>query len=122
MKGVKPIRSGPRLAAMGALCFMTLSCAAVPDALVVPPPGVIFSHFHAPLTTQIDNPSPTTKSGTSESTFIREPFLGTSYSWGDVSIEAAAADGGVTEVVRADYEFLQVLGFFGVMRVTVHGN
>jgi hypothetical protein len=108
------------IAPTGALPVPLLNSATV--APVIPPSGILFSNVHAPLTPQIDEPKATSKKGSVKTWYVREPFFLTSYAGGDVSIEAAAAEGGIKEVVHADYEILQVLGIFGSLRVTVYGN
>jgi len=89
---------------------------------VQPPGGLIYTHYKAPLTTNLHSTSRGSKIGVSQASFLREPFFGTSYAWGDASIQAAAIDGELTQIDYADYEFLQVLGLFSKLTVRVHGD
>ena len=138
MERVRSSRHGLALASVLVSCSISFGCvnlprfgaypipavggSTVPIAPVIPPSGILFSDVHAPLTTQIDKPKATTKQASRQTWYFREPFFLTSYAGGDVSIEKTAAEAGIKEVVRADYEHLQVLGLFGRMRITVYGN
>jgi len=53
--------------------------------------------------------------------WIRIPFIGP-FAWRDASIEAAAAEGGISTVHYADYDWLQVLTVFGQFTVIAHGD
>ena len=110
------------LTSLGALALLAAcGCAAI-RAPVVPPQGIVFTHYRAPLTTDFDRTTPGPKEGRASTVFVFEPFLGTSYAWDDASVETAAANGGISTVRCADYEWLQVLGCFGQLTVIAYGD
>ncbi len=107
------------------LLFLSIvvgGCAGISPSVVQPPIGLIFTNYKAPLSTNLQATPAEGKVGTSGAFYFREPFLGTSYAWGDASIQAAAKNGNLTQIDYADYEFLQILGFFSKVTVRVHGN
>ena len=99
--------------AFGAAALLT-GCLTAP---VMPPMGMIYNDYQAPLDyTQEESPVGT-KSGMAETTSI----LGC-VAWGDASIKTAASNGGLTEVTGADYEYFNVLGVYQKYTTVVHGN
>ena len=109
------------LAAM-AVAFSGCGTGLYPRVPVKPGPGFIFASYQAPLMVNYDKTKVSKKHGEAWTYYIYEPFLGTSWSWGDASIEAAAAKGGVKTVNHADYKWLGVLGMFGQFTVTAYGE
>lgn len=98
-----------------------------PKAPVVPPYGVVYSDFKAPLDISVGGnqqatPADSLRSGMAETEYIRIPFIYISFSWGDASIDAAAANGGINNVDSADYEFFNVLGIYQRFVVHAHGK
>ena len=91
-------------------------------APVVPPIGLLFTSYRAPLVTDFDETPLGTKHGEAVVMFVAEPFLGTSVAWGEADIETAAEEGGITTVHYADYDALIVLGFFRRFTVRVYGE
>jgi len=89
---------------------------------VQPPPGVLYSHFRAPLSTDYKDTVAAGKTGEASTLYFWEPILGTSWAWRDASIQTAASKAGITKVAYADYEAFAVLGIFGKFRVIVHGQ
>ncbi len=111
-----------------ALVSTTLAACAVapggpsPRTPVMPPIGAIFTQVKAPLSTNFDSTTLGSRRGTADSFFIREPFLGTSYAFGDASVETAAANANITTVRHVDYKMTTVLGLFGQFTVIVFGD
>ncbi len=95
---------------------------AVPTVPVRPPVGFLFTQVKAPLTTSADSSVPRTRKGQASSLYLREPFFGTTYGFGDASIKTAAEEGRIEQVAYAEYNMLLVLGFFGRLDVIVHGE
>ena len=89
---------------------------------VVPPRGFIFTSYKAPLSTNFDSTPVAGKVGKASTMYFREPFLSTAYAWKDASTAAAAANGEISKVNYADYEYFQVLGIVGWFTVVAHGN
>lgn len=102
-------------------CLIVTGCAMV-KAPVAPPAGMIFTNYSAPLSTNFQSTPKGSRVGTSEAMYFREPFLGTTWAWGDASIQTAARNAGLTQINYADYEFLQVLGIFSKFTVRVRGD
>ena len=90
---------------------------------VKPPVGVLFTQYSAPMTTEPGGVPATGKVGTASTFYVRDPLItGFDVAWEDASIEAAAEEGGISQVYYADYEVLQVLGVFGEFRTRVYGE
>lgn len=96
-------------AALGAAPL--LGCVAAP---VVPPIGVIYSNFQAPL-------APKGEAGSKRGTATVTAILGL-VSWGDGSVRQAAANGGITEVKLVDYEFKNVVGVYQRYTTVAYGD
>lgn len=92
-------------------------------APVVPPGGIIYTHYKAPLTGDVSKVQVGDKTGTATTRYVVIPYSRLlSAGWADASIEEAAKQGGLTTVEFADYEGLSVLGVYGELTVTVHGK
>lgn len=92
-------------------------------APVVPANGILFANISGPLTTNYRASPLGGKKGEASTFYARDPILtGMDVSWDDASIEAAAKNGGITNVQYADYHILQILGVFGKFTVTVYGE
>jgi len=127
-----------------AVCLLSTGCAGMrPGAVlnsqvvtgirtsVIPPGGVLYTHYKAPITTGFD-PSRSLASKRGEAV-VRQialppmPFPGLAtgldlVSWGDASIKQAAANGGITDVEHVDYELKTVLMVFRKFTVEVYGD
>jgi hypothetical protein len=111
----------PFLSLLMGLSLMVVGCTMV-KAPVVPPGGLIFTNYKAPLTTNFQSTPQSSRVATSEAMFLREPFFGTTWAWGDASIQTAVRNSGMTTIHYADYEYLSVLGLFAKTTVRVHGD
>ena len=116
-----------RVLCLGSVLLLA-SCAAGPRPFgvwprvpVAPPPGFIYTHYHAPLQTNMERtPASGLKVGKASTTAISVWLF--SFAWDDASIEKAAQNGGITKIHYADYEFMQVLGVYGKFTTTVYGE
>ncbi len=111
-----------RIALVVALCVFAVAMtgcgyAGFYGAPVVPPPGAIYAEVSAPMTTHFDKTVVVTKSGSAFS----ESILGL-VATGDCSLEAAARNGGITEINYADYTIYNILGVYSKFTVTVYGR
>ena len=79
------------------------------------PVGGVFTDITLPI--QATSAQGGTKTGTSQCTSILS-LLAT----GDCSIEAAKANGGITEVTSVDWKANNILGIIGNYTTTVRGN
>lgn len=97
-------------------------------APVLPPPGFVYTNRKAPLSF-----GPTdfgSKSGRATSSQIGLPplpFPGLTmgldlFAWGDASEQAAAADGGMTEVKHTDYQLEVFLMIYRRFTLEAHGD
>jgi hypothetical protein len=92
-------------------------------APVVPPGGLIYTHYKAPLTGDVNKVPVGGKTGIAKTTYVAYPFSRIlSVAWADASIKEAARNGGLTRVEYADYEGLWVLGVYAEFTVTAHGE
>ena len=87
------------------------------SAPVVPPTGWAYSKIKAPLDADYGNTSLGSKTGVAE----MQNILGL-ISTGDCSIQAAAAQGKLTTIHHADYEYFNVLGVIQKFTVIVYGD
>lgn len=101
---------------LAALAVLALTgCVRAP---FVPPTGMAFSELKAPLDVDFQNTDISgLKKGSAETTSI----LGL-VATGDASAQAAAKNGGITEILHADYEYYNVLGVFQRTTVIVYGK
>ena len=86
-------------------------------APVIPAQAAIFSNTRAPLDIEYDETRLGSKVGRASTTSV----LG--FAWGDASIATAAADGKITTIRHADYEYLNVFfGIFSSFTTVVYGD
>jgi hypothetical protein len=118
-----------RAAAGAAVLAIATGCAgmgaAPPAQMVVPPSGWLFAKFSAPLTQNFQG-NPTGQSvRVVQERHVRyfHDFLitGLGFAWDSATIERIAREGGIKTVSYADYEFMHVLGVFGVTTIRVYG-
>ena len=108
-----------------AVCLLCLSLGcSFYKAPVMPPPGLIFAHYRAPLMVNFKGVDLGSKVGQAKSQHLYviplwSPF---SIAWGDEAIRQAAQNGGITTVKGADYEFMSVLGFYVEMITYAYGD
>lgn len=84
---------------------------------IMPPHGMIYSDFSAPLDPFLSKTTLGTRYGTAESTAI----LGL-VATGDCSVERAALNGGVRVIDHADYHYFNVIGVYQRFIVRVYGT
>lgn len=101
--------------AVAALVLTLTGCIHAP---FVPPTGMAFTQFEAPLDVDFQNTDLTgMKKGTAETISV----LGL-IAVGDASSKAAAEKAQITKIVHADYEYFNVLGVFQKTTVIVYGK
>ncbi len=108
------------LLALAAVAVLSSSCAAPWRVPVDPPRGMLFTHYRAPLTANFGEVPVSDKVGTASTFYV--DLWGYDFAWDDVSIEAAAREGGLSRVHYADYEVLQILGIFAQFTVRAYGE
>ena len=113
----------PSLIVVAVVVAATSGCVMF-NAPVVPPTGVIYTKWKAPLTTDFKNTKRDGKVGRAETHHIMLWPISSmlSLTWDDASIEKAAANGGISQVAYADYEWTQVLGIYANLAVIAHGE
>lgn len=96
-----------------------------PAQMVVPPIGWLFSTFSAPLTQDFQgNPTGTAVRVVQErDVHYFHDFLitGLGFAWDSATIERIAREGGINTVSYADYQYMQVMGFFAITTIRVYG-
>jgi len=85
-------------------------------APVIPPTGLVYSNYKAPLDPDVQGSSlgKTGKAGAMS-------ILGL-VALGDCSTEAAAQDAGISTVTHADYQFFNILGVYQQFTTIVYGQ
>ncbi len=114
-------------AGVAALVLCSVGCAGTyrpATAYPRPPLGFVYGHNSAPLQVDFEGESLGAKRGTATTHWLRDIILTglPLAAWGEASIEAAARDGGITEVKHADYEIMNVLGVYMAFTVHVYGD
>jgi hypothetical protein len=89
-------------------------------APVVPPPGLLFTQYRAPLTPQVTGVPVAQKVGTHTCRYFAYSLL--SFAWDDAAIAAAAKEGGLSKVYYADYDVLNILGIYTQFTVHAYGE
>lgn len=103
-----------------------LNGAGLHTAPVVPPPGMIFTSYKAPLKYNFNKqgePTQVSMDGggdEAETHYIRIPFINLSFAWGDASMEQA--NDGLKRADYADYEFFTVLTIYSHFQVKSYGE
>lgn len=95
-----------------------LSMTACVVAPVVPPPGLFYTGYSAPLDVDQAKTPVAEKTGKASSYAVMGLVA-----WGDASIDAAAKAGGIQTIESADYELTNILlGMYQQYTTVVHGN
>ena len=102
------------LACLAVLGSTLMGCLAAP---VVPPYGIAYTNFKAPLDVDYDPTSVAGKSGYAQT----ESVLGL-VAWGDASARTAADDAHLKTIDGADYEYFNVLGVYQKFTTIVYGH
>ena len=110
------------LMALGLSLFLASGCITFKTP-VAPPPGLLFTFYKAPLTTEY-HPTPICDKRGEASTFCVRDFVwtGLTIAWDEADIDTAARNGGLQTVKYAEYEVLIVLGLFGKFKVIAYGE
>ncbi len=106
-----------KLMAVAVLCGLVGMMVGCYSAPVMPPIGAIYSGIEAPLSTEFSGQSANLRSGEASSSSI----LGL-IATGDCSIEAAAAEGGLSTVEYCDYKYTNVFGVYQKFTVVAYGK
>lgn len=112
------IKSSVHMLFLCIVAAMVLSLTGCLTAPFVPPSGLAYSQFAAPLDVDFQN---TDMSGMKKGTADATSILGL-VAWGDVSSQAAAQNGGITKIIHADYEYSNILYIFQKTTVVVYGK
>ena len=107
------------------LCAACATGCAPHSAPVIPPFGMIYTHYKAPLTTDFDRTDIADKKMGQSTTYffkIPNPWVDVDFAWDNASIERAAAQGQITKVAYADYEVLSIFGIFVRFTTTTYGD
>jgi hypothetical protein len=97
-------------------------------APILPPPGLLYSDYKAPLSTRFrDIPVGTSVTKQSSDTvksfiipFILGGFIG--FTWDEAMIQEIADEGGIEEIAYADYDFMTILSIYSELTINVYGN
>jgi len=105
------------LVGLCAVLGLSVGCAGVYGAPVIPSSGLLFARIDAPLSLNYDQTPITNKRGEAAS----ESILGL-IAIGDASIQKAADNGGITKVHYADYRFENILGIYSKFTTVAYGQ
>ena len=114
-----------RLFLLSLLTAIFCGCGNFVQAPFEPPGGFIYANHRAPLSLKFNHTDLTNNEvGVASTIYLKLPFtygFG-SLAWKDCSLATACRNGGIEKVEYADYEYWQVLGFFGIAKVRAHGK
>ena len=105
---------------MGAVIVVSAALVALSGCMkapVMPPWGMIYNSYMAPLSYEGKGLPVGNKSGTAST----ESILGM-VAWGDGSLKTAAANGKLTKVNHIDYEYFNVLGVYQCYTTVAYGE
>ena len=94
-------------------------CVSAPDAPFKPSEGLLYTSYKAPLTVNFDKTKQTDIEGLSSTTHVSVYCIG--FALDDASLQKAMKDGEFEKAVYADYEWMNVLGIFGRLKVHAYG-
>ncbi|HMX62021.1 MAG TPA: TRL-like family protein [Candidatus Sumerlaeota bacterium] len=97
-----------------AVAVSLTGCLSVP---VMPPYGIVYTDYKAPLDFDQEKSPVGDRSGSAETMSI----VGL-VAMGDASIQTAAEDGNIKTIYGADYEYFNVLGIYQTYKTVVHGE
>ena len=100
-------------ACAGAMVMLATGCVG-PNGPLVGSVGGIYSNVSGPVA--VTSNTGASKSGSATSKGV------VGFAWGDSSIKAAAANGGITKIQHVDYHVTSVLGVYVETIVTVYGE
>lgn len=90
-----------------------------PKSEFVPPGGILFSSYKAPLLVTFDNAAISKRDGEASASYFHDPIItGLDFAWDKCSLNAAVNDGGFNRVGSADYSYFNILGIYA--KTTVH--
>jgi len=90
-----------------------------PKSAFVPPEGILFTSYKAPLLVSYDNAAVSQNSGEASASYFHDWVLtGLDFAWNDCSLDTAVQDGRFSRVGSADYSFFSILGIYA--QTTVH--
>ncbi|MCK5655756.1 MAG: hypothetical protein KAI03_05660 [Candidatus Aureabacteria bacterium] len=105
------------------LLLFATGCSAPLKAPIVPPCGIFYTHIKAPCSTKYKETRVGGRTyGASFAQYLKEPFFGTSYGWGDASIQKIAEQNGIKKIEYVDYEYLNVFGIYQQLKIIPHGQ
>ncbi|MCX7001499.1 MAG: TRL-like family protein [Candidatus Sumerlaeota bacterium] len=97
--------------------MLLAGCATGYRSDVIPPFGLIYADYKAPMDWNVNGTKMGSKTGIAESTSI----LGL-IALGDCSINTAAKNGNIQTINHADYSYMNVLGVYQSFKTTVYGE
>ena len=106
--------------AMLGIGLLVFSGCASPRADFVPPDGILFTSYKAPLLVNFDDAAVSKNSGDASAEYACVPatYGMLSFAWNDSSLDTAVKEGKFSRVGSADYSFFSVLGIYA--KTTVH--
>ncbi len=106
-----------KLLGLGALAGAALMLTGCLSAPVMPPYGIIYTDYKAPLDFDQEN----SMVGMKEGRAATVSYVGL-VAMGDASIKAAAEDGGISTIYGADYEYKNIVGIIQNYTTIVYGE
>jgi hypothetical protein len=99
-------------------------CFAIYSTPVRPPPGLVFSKYQAPVTTDFHNtPARPPKKGEADTVYFAVPILWRwDFAFKKAAIKEAARRGRIETVHYVDHEYFNVLGLFATYKAIVYGE
>ena len=90
---------------------------------VVPPRGFFYTHFSAPLVlpSETANLTSTINNKSRDVIYVKLPFVSADFAGGRADIEDAARRAGLKQMIYADYEYVNVLGYVRTFNVRAYG-
>lgn len=108
---------------IGAILFSGQGCATHYSAPFRPPGGLLVTSVRAPLSTHFNNTPVRAEHGEASTIYMRDCiFTGIDVAFQECDIASAVKKGDLATVDYADYDYFQILGIFGRMKVNAYGS
>lgn len=121
------LRLSKRMATLAACLGLAVFASGCLTAPVVPPPGILYTEYDAPLDFELGHdgvPTPVEglKMGESQTRYLQLIHPALSFGWESAAIEDAAKNGGISKVEFADYHYFSVLSLYQEVTVRAYGK
>ena len=109
-------------------CIFNIGCGPSLNASVIPPRGLLYTNFKAPLTINFKDTNMGEKQGVKKTTLINIPTfylpvqVPLDFDFGKVGLKETAEKADMKSIDYIDYEYTNILGVYKSLEVIPHGK